>query len=447
MPEVTMKQIWETLSKIDISSKIEKKVGFSYLSWANAWVILMQNYPDSTFKIIKNSEGRPYFIDEHGAFVETSVTICGYSIPMQLFVMDDKMKPMKPDTYSYKVKKKEGGTYEKFVNAIDSSKINKSIMRCLAKNIAMFGLGISLWQGEDLPSEEGEDVAWDELRKTLKIGGNGQHKDELWADTDIGYLTWCVNPPADKVKFTKRLKPLAEKELEYRRDTFTDLAAGKKPEEKSDDLAELRANANEVVQEVIVTLLQSDMNQKHFESEISKAKSKARLGILVMQLKAIEIDFDSLKEKSITGKEYSTFFGRIVVAETSKEINQITKELLATKGNGKTQTKVLDAVRHSIQKYFEENNISPSEAMNSMTKHLGGDDQYACNDINKLDEYYAYLSNKPAPTEKPKPTVMKGQVSGKDLEKEDGVVFTDDEKPEEEKKEKATTTQDEFELG
>ena len=66
---------------------------------------------------------------------------------MQLPVMDSKNKAMKAKAYTYKTK-----YGEKRVEPATMFDLNKTIMRCLVKNMAMFGLGLSLYQGEDLPS-------------------------------------------------------------------------------------------------------------------------------------------------------------------------------------------------------------------------------------------------------------------------------------------------------
>ena len=168
------KKIWEKLYSLDITPYVKSKSGYSYLPWVNAWILLQKNFPGSTYEILRDENNRPYFLDDYGAFVSTTVTIEGITLPMQLFVMDDKMKPMKPNAYSYKIK---NGS-EKYVSALDSAKINKTIMRCLTKNIALFGLGIKLWQDEDLLTDTEEEETWESLRETLKIGGKGENRNK-----------------------------------------------------------------------------------------------------------------------------------------------------------------------------------------------------------------------------------------------------------------------------
>ena len=74
-----MKQntIFETLGKLQVSDKTQKKGRFSYLSWAWAWHILKQNYPDAQRKVYENPEGVPYFTDGKFANVKVGIIING----------------------------------------------------------------------------------------------------------------------------------------------------------------------------------------------------------------------------------------------------------------------------------------------------------------------------------------------------------------------------------
>ncbi len=79
----------------------------------------------------------------------TTVTIEGETLEMWLPVMDGKNKSMKKTAYSYSTR-----YGDKTVEAATTFDINKTIMRCLVKNLAMFGLGIYIYAGEDLPEGE-----------------------------------------------------------------------------------------------------------------------------------------------------------------------------------------------------------------------------------------------------------------------------------------------------
>jgi len=126
---VEFKEIWETLSKIDVNENAEKKGKFTYLSWSWAWAELMKVYPEATYDFLRDN------INADGSMeVRVEITIGEHSRFMWLPVMDYSNKAMtKPDGMA----------------------INKARMRCLVKCIAMFGLGLYIYAGEDLP-EEGE---------------------------------------------------------------------------------------------------------------------------------------------------------------------------------------------------------------------------------------------------------------------------------------------------
>ena len=71
---------------------------------------------------------------------------------MWLPVMDGANKAMKRTPYKYQTKYNG----EKTVEAATMMDINKTIMRCLVKNLAMFGLGLYIYAGEDLPETDKE---------------------------------------------------------------------------------------------------------------------------------------------------------------------------------------------------------------------------------------------------------------------------------------------------
>lgn len=92
----------------------------------------------------------PYVYDENtGYMVFTNVTINNLTHTMWLPVMDSANKAMKSERYTYDTKYKKGIPVE----AATMFDVNKTIMRCLVKNLAMFGLGLYIYAGEDLPEE------------------------------------------------------------------------------------------------------------------------------------------------------------------------------------------------------------------------------------------------------------------------------------------------------
>ena len=87
--------------------------------------------------------------------VYTEVTADGQSYEMWLPVMDTKNKAMREQPYTYQVYDSYKKTnIEKTVQAATMFDVNKAIMRCLVKNLAMFGLGLYVYAGEDLSNEE-----------------------------------------------------------------------------------------------------------------------------------------------------------------------------------------------------------------------------------------------------------------------------------------------------
>ena len=149
------------LSK-NVNDMTEKKNGFTYLSWALAWKEVLETYPTATYRILKNEKGLPYFSDDTGAICFTEVTIEGITHEMWLPVMDGANKAMKKESYTYKNK-----FGEKSVEAYTMFDVNKTIMRCLVKNLAMFGLGLYIYAGEDLPTVEEEKTVTPEVKKDL----------------------------------------------------------------------------------------------------------------------------------------------------------------------------------------------------------------------------------------------------------------------------------------
>ena len=95
----------------------------------------------------------------------TSVTIEGETLEMWLPVMDGKNKSMKKYKYTYPTR-----YGEKEVEPATTFDINKTIMRCLVKNLAMFGLGIYIYAGEDLPVVEEETPVKATTTKTTNSG-------------------------------------------------------------------------------------------------------------------------------------------------------------------------------------------------------------------------------------------------------------------------------------
>lgn len=126
---------FEQVYAININEKTESKGNLTYLSWAWAWAEFKKLYPKATYTVDRFDGTYCTGNENIGYMVRTEVFADELSYEMWLPVMDNKN------------------------NAILQPKmtdINKAIMRCLTKNLAMFGLGLYIYAGEDLPEIEKE---------------------------------------------------------------------------------------------------------------------------------------------------------------------------------------------------------------------------------------------------------------------------------------------------
>jgi hypothetical protein len=125
----------EALLKTNVNDHVEKKNGLSYLSWAWAWAEALKADPTASYKV-EMFDGK-CFMDVNGtAMVFVTVTMFNKPMTCQLPVMDYRNKAIpKPDAFA----------------------VNTAIMRCMTKALALHGLGLYLYSGEDVP-EEGKSV-------------------------------------------------------------------------------------------------------------------------------------------------------------------------------------------------------------------------------------------------------------------------------------------------
>lgn len=223
------KNPFEVLSAVNVNNYTEKRKGdngpeLTYLSWCFAVSEVKKRYPDMTYEVIKFN-GLPYVYDDNtGYMVYTTVTINGVTNEMWLPVMNGANRAMKNHPYKYATK-----YGEKTVEAATMMDINKAIMRCLTKNLAMFGLGLYIYAGEDLPivdKEEKEEekpivseqemakpidaAAWKGLQRELNDAG-------LSAAKVVGYyglekpsqITWdLLGQIRSEIKYLKKIEEL-----------------------------------------------------------------------------------------------------------------------------------------------------------------------------------------------------------------------------------------------
>ncbi|MEI7429765.1 MAG: DUF1071 domain-containing protein [Betaproteobacteria bacterium] len=132
------------LAAINVNEHIERKGNFSYLSWPFAVSQLRQFDPTATWAV-QRFAGLPFLTTDAGCFVEVEVTVKGIALSQIHPVLDSKNRPILAPT------------------AFD---INTSIQRCLVKAIALHGLGLYIYAGEDLPA------ASEEIKPEAKPAGS-----------------------------------------------------------------------------------------------------------------------------------------------------------------------------------------------------------------------------------------------------------------------------------
>lgn len=133
--------VFDSLYNIDLSDVIEEKNGLSYAPWAAAWSAVKKLYPNTTYRIIPqimDGYGNARFWHDDGktGWVEVGVTINDTEYLETLPIMDLRNKSISAEN-------------------ITSTDANKAVKRCLVKALALHGLGLYIYLGEDLP----EDVA------------------------------------------------------------------------------------------------------------------------------------------------------------------------------------------------------------------------------------------------------------------------------------------------
>ena len=144
------------LLKINVNERTEKKNGLTYLSWAWAWAEALKADPRANFKV-EMFDGVPLMPVGGSYMVWVTVTMFDKPMTCMLPVLDFRNKPIPTP------------------NAFD---VNSSIMRCLVKAIAMHGLGLYIYAGEDLPMEDNPEPV------TIKpVTEQGESKAEVKMDT------------------------------------------------------------------------------------------------------------------------------------------------------------------------------------------------------------------------------------------------------------------------
>jgi len=201
------KSYFEKLVAINVKSKVEKKGNLDYLSWANAWAYLKLQHSDAQRNVYESPEtGLNWYTDGVTGYVKVGVVVNNIEHIDYLPIKDFRQKSIT-------------------VDKITSMDVNTAIQRATAKAIAMHGLGLSLYAGEDLIETTGQDIVAPKPvenptgTKTittyeLNIGDANWSKVLTYiAKNKADGLEKIVNTLKTKYKFTTKVKTELEKSI------------------------------------------------------------------------------------------------------------------------------------------------------------------------------------------------------------------------------------------
>lgn len=238
---VTTKDLFVKLSAVDVNKHTDElKTGrkddkgnpitLTYLSWSWAIDYISKECPDFSYevKMFSDEKGNkvPFVFDAStGYMVFTSVTISGETKDMWMPVLDSNNFAMLNHVYQVKTKFRE---YT--VSPATMSDINRAIMRCLVKNIAMFGLGLYIYQKENLPVGDTDTTSTSSIDKkepekeiTGQSQKNSKHmsEEELKERCDMIDFFVQLDPHAvEKLMKVKKVSSVDELDTEYLRKVY-----------------------------------------------------------------------------------------------------------------------------------------------------------------------------------------------------------------------------------
>lgn len=142
-----------SLSSVNVQGSTEKKGNLTYLSWAHAWAEASKIFT-VTRHVYENEHGWNYHTDGKTCWVKIGVKIDGVEHIDYLPIMDFNNKSIS-------------------VEMVTSFDVNKAIQRSTTKALALHGLGLNVYAGEDLPMTQqappiSEVSAWIERGKTIQ---------------------------------------------------------------------------------------------------------------------------------------------------------------------------------------------------------------------------------------------------------------------------------------
>ncbi|PEE33762.1 hypothetical protein CN271_20760 [Bacillus cereus] len=208
---MTIENYFSKLAQIDCTEHVEKKGRFSYLSWAWAVKKLREVDPTATWEV-KRFDGVPYLKTDCGYFVEVEVTVQGLPLSQIHPILNNQNKPIaEPNSFD----------------------INTSIQRCLVKAIALHGLGLYIYAGEDLPEIQ-EPMITAQQVGAIKL--------------NIKKLATLRKVDEDAIKGHLNIKDVAELTLKQAEDVLKKSTKWVKQAEKEIEEAKSKETAEEVQQ-------------------------------------------------------------------------------------------------------------------------------------------------------------------------------------------------------
>ena len=175
-----------SLLTLNVNEHTEKKANLTYLSWAWAWTEALKADQDAHYQVQmwgKDGEEKCYMDINGTCMVWVTVTMFGKPMTCQLPVMDHRNKAVpNPDAFQ----------------------VNTAIMRCMTKALALHGLGLYIYNGDDLPEMDTgliDNVAQairDAYAKQDEAGMYGEW--EAITDNDVRTAVWQALKPDSQVR-------------------------------------------------------------------------------------------------------------------------------------------------------------------------------------------------------------------------------------------------------
>lgn len=193
--EEAMQSAYKELRQLNVNDKTEKKGSLTYLSWAWAVDQLLLKDPSATWEYRWIGD-KPYCLIGDTAMIFCTVRAFGVERTAQLPVMDHKNKPIpNPDSFA----------------------VNTAMQRCLAKAIALHGIGLYIYAGEDLPEGGTSRERMDELRRitdAILMAFGADNRVDMYAEwerieeNDEKLIVWNWLRPHSRVR--SAIKEMAE---------------------------------------------------------------------------------------------------------------------------------------------------------------------------------------------------------------------------------------------